>query len=460
MKKGKKTDVILISPPDDFSRYPYLGLCSMAAVLRKEGISVEMLDCAALNYTKEGILSRIKSSSPKIVAVSVMSMMLRFCHELINDIKKQCPETTVIVGGSHLNAEPGIFSSMHADYGMIGECEYDFTDFCKQVLNGEIPDTNGLITRSNDALSIRKASVIEDISALPFPAYDLLPLEKYYSPSTGNKTISYISSRGCPYNCKYCSKIEKTPYRFIDSEVVLDHMEILVNDLGIKNVEFVDEIFTLNRDRVIQLCEGLIERGISLSWGASTRADRIDEELVKLMEKSGCKKIGFGIETGSERVRFEINKEITNKQIIDAIRICSDNGVKTLGYFIFGHPTETEKDMRETVSFARKIGLNFAYFNKMMPIPNSEVYNIAIKEQSIEENAWTNFMLGKRSHPLYTPVGISEKTINKYFRLAWFSTYLWPKNIWRNRWAILNPGHLIRSSKALLSLSSNKRFDK
>ena len=149
-----------------------------------------------------------------------------------------------------------------------------------------------------------------------------------------------------------------------------------------------------------------------------------------------------------------------NEQIISTVKICRKHEIKTVGSFIFGHPTETEDEMKQTISFARKLDLNFTYFHKMIPIPNSELFDMAVRDGTFEKDVWTDFMLGDRPHPLYSPVRVSADTINKIYRRAWFTVYLWPPNIWRNRSVFFNLKHLLRSAKAFVKLSSKKRYDK
>lgn len=454
-------DCLLINPPDDFSRYPYLGLCLLAAVIRKRGVKVEILDSTALGYTMRDIINHIKTTCPKIIGISTMSMMLQFCYKLIQAVKDSYPEGTVVVGGAHLNADPEIIVPMNVPYGFRGECEFEFADFCEQVISGQTPSPmRGLIINDHGKIYTGEPSFVPNLDSLPMLAYDLLPEEKYFSPSTSLKTMSFISSRGCPYSCVFCSKLEQKPFRYLSTENIINQLENLINGLGFQWIEFVDEIFTLNKQRIIQLCEAVLSRNLKFQWGCGTRADRIDGELVTLMKKAGCRKIGFGIETGVERVRFADGKRITNQQISAAVKICRDHGLLISGSFIFGHPTETEEEMKQTVMFARKLGLNVVYFNKMIPLPDSKLFEVATETGVLEKDIWIDFMLGKRPYPLYTPKGVSPDAVSKIYKKAWFKTYFSPPNIWRNRSLFFNPKQLLRSAKAFAKSCSEKRYDK
>jgi anaerobic magnesium-protoporphyrin IX monomethyl ester cyclase len=298
------------------------------------------------------------------------------------------------------------------------------------------------------------------LDALPMPAYDLLPLDRYFSPSTSLNTISFITSRGCPYNCAFCSKLRKKEYHYLSTEKVLQQIDVLVNSHGMQWIEFVDEIFTLHKERTLDICEQIRSKGLRFQWGMATRADAIDEELLVSLKRAGCKKISFGIETGSERVRFAAHKKITNQRIIESIRLCKKHAIKTMGDFIFGHPTETYDEMRQTVSFSRKCGLHYAYFSRMLPIPNSEIFESAVKAHEITPGIWVDFMKGQAPLPIYTPHGMSPDKIKRIYKRAWISMYFWPTTLWRNRSVLFDVVRLFRTFIVLLKSISDKRYTK
>ena len=316
----------------------------------------------------------------------------------------------------------------------------------------------GLIINDGDRLNVGQPKVLEDLDRLPMPAYELLPLDKYYSPNTSLRTISFIASRGCPYNCVYCSRLQKKAFRCLSVSKTIDQLETLVREHRVQWVEFVDEIFTLQRQRVIELCHAILQRGLDFQWGCGTRADKLDEDLIKSMKEAGCRKIGFGFETGVERVRYVVKKKITNEQIIDSVRLCQKHGLRVGGSFIFGHPGETVAEMKSTIAFAKKLRLNSPSFNKMIPIPNSELFELAKEEGSVDKDVWSSFMLGRVSYPLYRPKGVSDQTIDRIYRRAWLEVYLWPPNLWRNRDVFFNRNYFSRSASAFLKYLTKERY--
>lgn len=461
-KRGEtEVDVLLISPPDDFARYPYLGLCQMAAVLRERRISASILDSAAMRLDLRGIIQHVKTTKPRIIGISIMSMMLRFCHNLITILQESYPEGEIVVGGAHLDADFKIIAAMNVKYGFRGESEYAFADFCETLLGGGDPrELPGLIVNDGKNVIAQSAAILDDLNSLPMPAYDLLPIGRYYTPSSKMTAISYITSRGCPYNCSYCSKLQQKKYRHINASKVVEHLEYLNKEMGVQWVEFVDEMFTLKREYVLELCRQMELRGLKIKWGIGTRIDRLDEDLLVAMKSVGLQKIGFGLESGVDRVRFSINKHITNEAIINVLELCNKHRVTTIGSFILGLPGETEDDIEATIAFARKLPLNFGYFNRLIPIPNSQVFAMMVKSERIAPDVWEQFMLGKIPHPICRPDEISEEKMKLLYKKAWRANYLDLKRIWGNRRLLLGPSHLLKSISGLLKLASPRRYIK
>lgn len=452
-------DCLLLNPPDLPTRYPYLGIALLAGMLRAAGISVAILDCAVLGLTINDVLRIIKDSKPRIIGLSIMSLTLRSSYELVRAIEAACPDAVVAAGGAHINADPGIVRYLDVPYGFIGECEHEFLAFCTAVLGGkEPPLTPNLVVHRHGQVTAGERKITEDLDALPRPALDLLPVERYYSPSTHQKTLSFITSRGCPYDCIYCSKVERMRVRNLGVENMMDQLEWIIRGLGVGWVEFVDEVFTLDRKRVTEICEAILRRGLRFQWGCGSRADRIDRELLILMQRAGCRKMGFGIESGVERVRYLDRKRINDDQIRNAVQLCRDLGIKTQACFIFGHPTETLDEMKATVKYARKLGANYPSFSKMMPFPGSELFERATADGEVKPDVWTDFMLGRGPLPLYAPGGVTQEQIGRIFRRAWFQVYFWPSNLWRNRDVLLSTHYIRRAARAFRDFALSRDY--
>lgn len=456
----RNIDCLLVSPPGEVPRYPYLGLCFLAAVLKQENISVEILDCASRNFDAEQAVAYMADIRPRIVGISVMSMMLPACYKLIGGIKKAVPGAVTVVGGAHINADPRSILSLGADYGFHGESEFQFTRFCKKILHGQedFSEIKGLVYFDQKRnVVVNPSDLIEDLDSIPDPAYELVIDNPYYNPDTDLKVAAVITSRGCPYDCIYCSKVQKTQYRYVSSDRIMVLLKRLVGEYGVRRITFIDEIFTINKARVRELCEKMIREKLDIAWGCATRADAVDDSLLEVMQAAGCDKISFGVETGSEKIRFAGNKKIENAVYEKVFKMCRKRKIKTMADYIFGHPGETIKDMFATLVFSMKLNSSYAFFHKMLPIPDSKLYQTYQKETGKQES-WKSYMLGEAGHPIYYPPGVKKAWVDLIYTASWYFFYLSPFRFFKNMAELKNPKVLWKSLKTFLSFSGSRRY--
>jgi anaerobic magnesium-protoporphyrin IX monomethyl ester cyclase len=237
---------------------------------------------------------------------------------------------------------------------------------------------------------------LENLDELPFPARHLLPSMEHYSMSydwEGRKPDATIfSSRGCPFNCIYCaSKVMwKRRVRFRSAQNVLAEVDHLVKDCGVREILFYDDHFTLNKERLYAICRGLIERKYDLTWCCLSRVDSIDIETARLMKKSGCHMMSFGVESGSQMVLDAMNKGVKVQQIVDAFRTCRRAGINTKASFIFGGPKETKETVMETRRLIRQILPDYVWFFIMTPMPGTELYRLH-QESGMACDEWSMY---------------------------------------------------------------------
>jgi len=457
---GSSVDCLLMGPIGASSNYPYLGLCYLAGGIRRRGMSVDILDSTALGLTKiEQIIGHVKEKRPRIIGITITSMMLRKCFKMIQALQNEYPDGEIIVGGSHINSDSTIIVLMGVKYGMRGECEESLVIFCESILGGNRPENiPGLIINDGGQLIVEDPAFIPDLDTLPKPAYDLLPFGKYYSPNTTGLTMSMISSRGCPFRCIFCSRLNQANFRYQATNIVIEQLEYLLFEQNVKWIEFVDELFTMRRERAFDICKEIIHRGLDFRWGIQTRANMIDEELLVLMKKAGCRKISIGVESGSERIRYLDKKKVSDEDYFSFIQLCEKHKISTLAHYIFGHPTETEEDMLETFRFAKKLPSSWAIFGTMMPLPGSELFEQAVKSGELPSDIWTSYMLGKTTLPYYTPNGVDFKFVDKLNRSAYIRWYLSWRTIRRNILKLLNPAYFFRSFKRFYSIVRRKKL--
>ncbi len=424
-----KIDCLFITPRDLVGADAYNRAVSMAGTLRAKGIIPAIIEPAAEKITHQEILQIIKQRNPSVICVSAFPSTLPDAYLTINLIKERFPLKTIVMEGYHINADPTIVKDLGITYGIRGDVEYAFADLCASIMNNLAPaaDLPGLVINGPDGLKVNEPAFIRDIDALPPPAFDLLPIGKYYSASTNKRYLKFFTTRGCPYDCNFCASAPQMKYRWMSNENIISQLDLLVNKLGTEWIEFMDLTFTVSKKRTIELCDAIIESGIAFDWGCETRADKLDEELILKMKAAGCKKITFGVEAGNEKIRYKTGKHITNEVMQAAFDLCHKHKIKTMANFIFGHPGETAAEMEETIQFARKLKPFNVLFLRMVPLPDVEIYTRGVKNGEIAADIWVKYMKGEIEHPIYYPAGVGkEKTdqlYNRAYRQFYFSAF-------------------------------------
>jgi radical SAM superfamily enzyme YgiQ (UPF0313 family) len=403
--------------------YPFLGVAYLASTLEHNGIEVEVVDSSALNLTEDQVVTKLRNNGSDIVGIYVTSFSLPFTYALIKKIK-QCTEAIVIVGGPHITHYPKSVFTLNADYGMVGDGEKCLVEFVRSMSNGKI-DTNigGLVYKRNGAVIANPKNNVKDLDDLPFPARHLLPNDKYYFPLHKGKITTMITSRGCVFDCIFCALPTRKSFRQRSIENIISEIQQLAAE-GFEYVGIVDDFFTYNKKKVAKLCELLLDKRIEINWGCETRADFVDRELLYLMKRAGCTNIHFGIESGNERVRNKIvKKQISNNALEKAFSLCKEVGLETVGYFMFGHPTETLEEMKQTVEFAKKIKPDYPEFHIAVPIPGSRLFELAKNEGKIPVDIWDRAIEGEPI-PFYVPDGVKLSDIRALQSEAYGSFYL------------------------------------
>ncbi len=271
---------------------------------------------------------------------------------------------------------------------------------------------------------------IRDLDDLPLPRHDLLPLRRYRAPLVGGPYAFVVTSRGCPAGCRFC--IKHVSYgqtvRFRSPYSVLDELAVLVG-LGVRRVHMYADLFTVNRDQVMGICEGILERGLPIRWTCNSRVDFVDPDMLAAMRRSGCWMISWGIESGDERMLRRMHKGTTLERVEQALRWAHDAGIKNWGYFIIGLPGETEESIRRTISLSKRLPLDLALFHIAAPHPGTPFY------QEVVENGWF------RPGAAWESVDMDRSTVLDYPNLKAEDLERWARRAFRE-WA-LRPGPLL-----------------
>lgn len=394
-----------------------LGIAYLASMLRSEGISVDVLDCVIegidSEYTFDGtdyyglkldeIKDRISRGKYDVVGVSCQFSNLIGIVPEICKIAKNCGVQYVIVGGSHASAQPETLLCMDAvDYVFIGESEKSIVDFSNCIQRGDIlgiKNIDGLAYKTNgDIHIVPKSSFIEELDKIPFPARDLFPMEKYFTKSLpmggvykSRRNTTILTSRGCPAKCSFCAttKFWGNKFRYRSAENVLEELRELMDRYGVEEVQFQDDNFSLNKERALDICNGMQEKKLGLYWSAPQGLAlwAINKKLIDAMSDSGCHYVAAAIESGSQRVMDKvIQKPLKLKNVPELCKHFKKRKITLSAFFVVGFPDETLDEVRETFKFASKCHLDMANFVFATPLPGAPLWEQAKRENLFVDN--------------------------------------------------------------------------
>ena len=378
----KMIDVTLVYPyfhprhDSSIFRFPPLGLGYIASYLEQNNISVEIVDCTFL--TQKQALKRIIDSKPKIIGIQSMYSMRYKSLEIAQLLKDHCE--LLVAGGALPTTQPDDFLN---DFNVvvIGEGEQTMLELVNQIENrGVLSQIKGIAYKDKDTGQIKRTAprgLIEDLDELPPPSRDLFDnysYKKYYSGKFGYKTTAIMTSRGCPFACDFCSKpVFGDEFRARSASKVVDEVEEVIS-LGYNRIWFADDCFTLNRLRLVEVCDEIIKRGLKIGWECLSRVDTLDAHTADKMKQAGCVRMFFGIESGNDSILRIMKKQITTKQAYIATQLCKKKGIKAGAFFILGYPGENDKTILETVKFASSLPLDYLSFTLPYPIPGTPLF--------------------------------------------------------------------------------------
>lgn len=448
--------IMLIAPPvtrpKDFSAkisrvtsmIP-LGIAYLAAVLEKTGkYEIRILNALLASKTKEGIPlnngerirygladdeieKRIREFSPDVIGVSCLFASLQ--GDMVNIckmIKKIGYGIQTIVGGAHAGniAEELISSVNEIDFVVIGESEESFPSILDALGHGtSFSDIDGIAFREDGAVGFNpKTKYIGDLDSIPFPAHHLLNMEAYFEQGGSHglyrKTpyTQMITSRGCIYKCTFCALNGHwgRKQRMRSPQNILDEIEYLIKDYGIKEIHFEDENMTADKQRAIELFDGMVERKFNILWHApsGTAVNTLDDDIIEKMATAGCYSVTLGIESGNQEVITKLMKKPVNlKKVPGIVKKIRETGMHVCGFFMFGYPGETKENMEETIEYIMKIELDWVYFSIFSPLPKSKAYDLCVEKGYIKEGDFDpirGFHSGIVRTPEFDPVYLSE----------------------------------------------------
>lgn len=436
-------------PSGDFS----IGIAYIAGYLRDKikDITLSLIDTSfhpSMGYVKK----MLKKHDPDIVAVYADTISLKRALQVAKLAKVM--GKNVIFGGPHTTVMPEtVISSRYVDAVCIGEGELTFEEYVREFYkNKNFRKVKGIWFKKDGKIIKNPArKPIDDLDKLSFPAYDFFDMERYItrfvqldSISPNLRGVSIIISRGCPFQCTYCqptlNKIFGKKFRLRSPKKVIEEIKQLKEKYNIQAFYFQDDTFTAIKKWVHEFCTLLKKENLNLIWGCNTRADTVDFETLKLMRSAGLVKIKVGIESISPRIRNGIyKKNVSNKQIKDVIRWCKKLKIQTTGFFMFGAPTETKKEMWRTLRFAASSYLTEANFSITTPLPQTYLYDMVLKKGGVIPKSFSNFDYYKAKRPKMTEKDVDPEWIERFKTFAYLYFYLHPNRLlttMRSVWGI------------------------
>ena len=411
--------VLLINPYSNIlNDEPPLGIAHIASFLEKNGIDVKLYDFAVLNHGIGEIKRIIREESPDVLGLTFLTSsrfnafeIARFANSL--GIK-------VIAGGPHISftAAETLGEHPYFDFAVLGEGEITTHELLKYLAGDgrEIKDINGIAFREDGRVVFTPhRQFIEDLENLPMPAWHLLPMNRY-----PHHTL--MGYRGCCSDCVFCSSPNfwKKKIRGISATAFVDQIEYLIKNYGKKRFLFRDDYFTLNKTWVTEVCDRILRKNIRIKWSCQGRVTNPDESLFRHMKRAGCYQICFGIESGSERVLGAIRKKIDKEEAKKTIRLARKTGFNTIGtFFMLGHPTETEEDMKATYDFALELKADLVSFKPADIFPGTELFETASREGLLKGFNWSrkglygaNFAM-LEDIPCFLPKGFDRDLLSR-----------------------------------------------
>lgn len=408
---SNKVKVLLINPP--FTSYDKpveiraaepLGLMYLAAFLRERGIQVEIFDAFLgikskpigggffkSGLSEEEIKDKILEFKPDIVGIaSMFTMHSKGAHDVARIAKGVSGDILVVFGGCHASALPDIvLQDSNVDIAVIGEGEETLYEIANKFSDySNLRDILGIAIRENGHIKLNPIRpFIKNIDTLPFPSRELVDMNVYLKDeyrsnfSMSPPRANVVTSRGCPFNCLFCSihSIWRHSWRAFSAERVCDEIELLVKKFYVREIAFQDDNLTLDKERMHRMCDEMLKRRLKIKWCTPNGIAvwTLDKELIKKMKKSGCYRLSFGIETGSLKTQKFINKTQLNlEKMKGIIKYCNKIGIWTNATFIIGFPYETYEDIKTTINYALDSDLDYVVFFIATPLPGTELYNI------------------------------------------------------------------------------------
>ena len=419
---------------------PDLGLGYLASLARRAGHQVCLVDCTQEKYNYDDFERRVREYQPDVLALKLYTIDTPHAKEMIHRVRQVSSTIIPVIGGPHPSMElpEKVFEHIpELDFAFAGEGEPGFLPFLEQLesASSDFDDIAGLRWRdSARVIHANKKMLVEDLDTLPLPAWDLMDPRRYRcggSFMNSRYPAAPVSvTRGCPYHCTYCGAhlITSRTIRMRGVENIIEELKLLSGKYGVRSIDISDDNFAYNRDFVLEFCERLIREQLDIGWNCpfGVRIDRLDKEMIRMMERSGCFALSVGVESGSNRILSKIKKGLTVETVIEKVTMIKQvSNIKLQGFFMMGFPDETVQEIEATIKLACSLPFDMAVFATLRIVPGTELHTELVAEGKIQpdmdyyEYGLPSF---RRSYSQ-----IPDDQLFKLYRKAYSSFYFRPK---------------------------------
>jgi radical SAM superfamily enzyme YgiQ (UPF0313 family) len=426
---------------------PPITLAYLAAALEAAGIEVEVYDDVVHHGDRASLEAKLRASRPDVVGISVVTGTVGGATRAASIVRAAAPEIKIVMGNIHADLYAAEFlRSGLADFVVHEEGEVTLVELVRELAKASpsLEKIDGIsFQKGGEVFRNKTRPFIDDLDALPFPAWHLFPLEKYriFSFARVKEPGTLIlGSRGCPFKCTFCSLIvnEGNRRRKRSVKSIADECEWLYDKFGYKQASFIDPIFPFYKQEGLDFAQEMIRRGLhkKMVWITETRVDLVSYELLVAMREGGLRRVMFGFETGSQEQLKKIRKGAKVDRGVEAARAAKQAGVSVVGFFMIGIPGSTRADIECTIEYAsRALDIDFAKFTVFVPYPGTADYENLRKAGAMEEpenwNRFTSYPTRTRP-PAYVPDGMTADDLIRYQKRAYLAFYMRPRMVFNH----------------------------
>jgi len=411
---------------------PPLGILYLAAYLKKDGHDVSVIDGSVESCR---VLSdALKKKKPHVIGISVPTFHWQKAVKIIDAAKKEFPGTLIVAGGPHPTFCPRqcFVDAPLLDAVVMGEGEITLLEVCRAFSSGRTFDgIAGLAFRTGDGgIKVNEPrQPIVELDKVPFPARELIDLYRYkpaIEQYRKTPVTNIISSRGCPSRCIFCMHVVGEAIRYRSPQGIIDEIEFLLRNHGIKEIDFWDDTITVDRNRIFEMCRLMRQKNLDIIWSAQARVDTVDTQMLKEMKSAGCWKLFFGIESLLQKNLDALKKGTTVEQALDAVKRTKQAGIEVEASFIFGIPGETYEEAREDAFRIIRLNPDYIKCFPLTPLPGTELYvNVGKYGKLLTENL-DDFTENK---VVFVPYAMTERQLMELIPSTYKRFYLRPSYI-------------------------------